>query len=341
MAGTFHYTDKMAYTSIDEILGPRHSRYFGDGFKGVRRSLCGFDFDADTRTLHAKATVAYPEKWSTKKQGKLLTPHLSTLDAMYLHSCLGEWLLFACFDVDGSPTPFNLRRIEVKAGTLPQEDLSCIPISISIENTERTTNEFCRYRSTIVARIGSMAVSSEFEHNGIERENRQLGIPPLFDAASAFPLTRECQLSMRTDRAQQLERIRIDSSNRKIGANFEIRSQEQYQPEFITPIEAVAAIAQLAQVLIYRMDGLDRSQTDTLWMRHILYESIGHDRPTETRSADAWIDSDKSIQKAGQHWRVYRVLGRLGASRGTCSITHRLPSASHDLATAEEYHGRS
>lgn len=60
----------VTYPSIDDILGPKESRYFGDGFKKVDRSINSVELNYQNRSLMANASIVYPEEWSVKKKGE-------------------------------------------------------------------------------------------------------------------------------------------------------------------------------------------------------------------------------------------------------------------------------
>jgi avirulence D protein (AvrD) len=71
------------FSTIDELLGDSHTRFFGSGFRRVRHAIVNVEISPQGRGVSAVARIAYPAAWSTKKDREL-QPHLRTLDAFII-----------------------------------------------------------------------------------------------------------------------------------------------------------------------------------------------------------------------------------------------------------------
>jgi hypothetical protein len=101
-----------------------------------------------------------------------------------------------------------------------------------------------------------------------------------------------------------------------------------FQP-LTTLIDCFVGSLQLAQILLYELDGIHRAVSNTLWMRQTVLEAArpqapgpeGHDGPRQltTTLADPTV-----LTKDGTNWRTAEILGRLDGVSLRCAVAHQL-----------------
>lgn len=316
-----------SYQSIDQILGAKHGRYFGDGYKRVNYSLDDVRIDHLTRQLQVRACIEYPDSWSLKQRARTLKPHLSTIDAMLLNCYLCEHLLDTYFDLKAERhPPLLVRRVEMKSGSTPDEDLRAVPLEVTLLKSEKTVHEFYRYRSTLRVRVGVMELENVIEHGGDSRDTpADLWLRAWDDPRMSY--SQECRRCTEHKRDYEIGAIELDLAAGCAKARLQIRQDAQQLNAFLSPIEVIVSLAQLAQALIYRSDNLDRSQSETLWMRSVLLENFTHFRDLSDSAAEVWLENEKTLRMGGETWRIFRMLGQVGSSRAVFTVAHKLPRA--------------
>ena len=325
MQGFQHASSSIAptqYPDIDELLGNKQDRYFGQGFKQVDHQLINQSFNTVNRQLTADIRIDYPAHWSRKGLYPM-KPHLSTIDAMWLNCCACETLLAACYKLTAGNIPPLIRRVDMKAGTQPLENLMAIPLSVKLNETHRR-GEFRRFQSHFQARIGGMILDTVIEHDGQWRDS-PLPAELDFQTTADKPYSRQCHRATRSDTSHDLTQLAFSDNDDQVRANYSSHSASPDGTEFLAPIEVILVLGQLAQALIYRKDGLSRDTSDTLWMRSVVLENTTHFHAQGDSEANVWLDWHRTLKKGGESWRVFRLQGTLGSSRGLFSLAYRLP----------------
>jgi len=93
-------------------------------------------------------------------------------------------------------------------------------------------------------------------------------------------------------------------------------------------VDAVVGLAQLAQILLYRLDGIDRGRSKTLWMRRLAVASPGPGGPSSSAIAGSIAVARTTMLKLGDAtWRNSELIGEFGDLRVTCVVAHQLPTA--------------
>ncbi|MDO6707321.1 AvrD family protein [Photobacterium sp. 1_MG-2023] len=311
------------YEDIDQLLGHKETRYFGQGFKQVSYQIIEHQFHPEQFSFHAIVDVAYPSSWS-KKGEKGLTPHLSTIDAMWLNCYACEQLLNAFFDMSEEVVLPLFRSVEMKAGQEPEEILSGVSLAVRLLDTVRI-KEFYTYRSTLQIEVGSMKLQTIIEHGGVKRQT-----PVLMNAndETFFPFhyTDQCYRTIDPKNYHEIIQIQFRQDMKHIQGRMNISKSSAHPLCFLSPIEVIISLAQLAQALIYKRDNLNRKDSETLWMRTVLLENFTHYYDMNDCLVNVWMEKDRSVTKHGETWRMYRMLGTLGSSRCSYSLAHKLPS---------------
>jgi hypothetical protein len=101
-----------------------------------------------------------------------------------------------------------------------------------------------------------------------------------------------------------------------------------YQPT-ASMVDAFVTALQLAQVMMYDLDGIPRQDSDTLWMRQTTITRTtpqspwGQGIPVTTELADPAL-----LQLGSDTWRTFTVLADVAGINVKSAVTHRLPGSS-------------
>lgn len=319
-------TLQLSGNGFDRLLGPSATRYFGAGYRRTTYDVSPLEVDADDRS-HATAVgrVTYASDWSLKSIGATLTPHLSTVDAVVLAVPLIEALLRA----DGiSDVDLGLSWIEaltVRASARPLESLSSVPLLIS--QTTRTDSE-SHPKSTFECRIGPLLVDAVVRHTAHIRSARpaegQGGgrgpLTELFRGMHHHSQVRKLDLERQTLRSAH----RIEAPTAGISA---VGLESAYWPA-PSIIDCLVLAGQMAQVLVYARERVDRGSTNNLWMRRARFEAV---RPTDRpRQSDATMEitGSTSASRGDQILNGVSVeVPDLFGIRVTASLAYYAPSS--------------
>jgi len=88
-----------------------------------------------------------------------------------------------------------------------------------------------------------------------------------------------------------------------------------------TMIDLFVAALQLGQVLLYRLDGLERAASNTLWMRRTVIEPT-NDRTGRFTTA---LENERRLENAAGTWRSADVVAAHSGLALRCSVAHLLP----------------
>ncbi|HEX4703003.1 MAG TPA: AvrD family protein [Pseudonocardiaceae bacterium] len=91
-------------------------------------------------------------------------------------------------------------------------------------------------------------------------------------------------------------------------------------------MDSTLIMAQVAQALLYQLDGLHRSESNTLWMRRIDMSTTRPDHPfTEPVEVSTRVVRTRLLNFAGGVWRVADLTGDCQGIQVTYSLAHELP----------------
>lgn len=316
--------------TVDDYLGPGNQRFFGQGFRRVRYRAHGFDATCEpdaTVALRGAVSVRYPTDWSRKATGDL-RPHFSTLDALVLAA---EATQLSLADAYGSSVARSsrtwLRTVRITAGTTPQENLERLPVRLTGRLGETVGHRAASHTDT---RIGTMRVRCEAMHS--------VGTPVLgqrhYESADVV-------LGPAGDRyygdgfrawRQHLSDVRIDLDALRADAMLVLEPDDSivFSPRDRSPsvsmVDAFVTALQLAQVMLYELDGIRRQDSDTLWMRQTVLTTEHAELPCpQGAPATVTLENSRRIPVAGAIWRTADIVGDVGGVRLRCAVTHRLP----------------
>lgn len=311
-------TASRRWDSVDDFLGARENRYFGDGFRRGKIRFLAAGMAADGR-IEGTGVVEYPGTWSVKAAGAQRL-HLSTLDAYLLGVEAAAELLRgeSSNGVERLVVPQAwVRRCVIKAGNAPIEDsLNNVPVSAVRVNA---TSEIGVVHSISVT-VGNMLVSL-----AIESSNASSSPDHIQDGNGSF-----------SSYATDLRDVRVGSEFDQISATAKVSRRDYGVGEAgglesayggsLTFAEAFADMLQLGQIGLYLMDGITREDSKTLWMRSTRFETRSPIRPRRDEVVSTSIRSPRIVHKDGARWRVATLSSDRGPMTLTCSVAHELPS---------------
>jgi hypothetical protein len=338
--------EMIRFDSMDDCLGPRHQRFFGEGFKRVSHRLTDITIDGGPdgpAAARAHGRLTYPTDWSRKATRRDLRPHLSSIDALLLGVQAAEASLASRYGLTAAQSRRAwLRGFAMRAGSVPQEDLDAFTVAATPVSLRRDPFSLCGWVTTFDCTVGTVRLRCEIEHE-VEPE------PGAGGATSASTGDRTVDDLLGDParryygngyifRQHDIREVVVDPLGRAATAQVAVAvgSEERrvdtgigaaYQPT-LTMIDCTAVLAQIAQVLIYQQDGVARGGTDTLWMRRLTMSSRTPWRPlTNPFVASVEIDRTELLQFGGGIWRTTRFVGEFQGIQAQASLAHRLPSA--------------
>ena len=345
-------TDGLRLDSIDDYLGPGETRFFANGYRRVGQRLTDLAFEetGGMPGLRATASVHYPADWSKKRDGVHLPPHLSTIDALVFGARLAELQLAAAHGLGPRHrAALWLRRVDIRAGSAPvEEGFDALPASASLVGTRPSADSASPGQtssgqtSTVDCRVGPMKVRLEVEHgaeHGAEHQTYATDDRPApREPGPASP--EESDPSPFQDgyrsRRQSVTGIEVAPDSRSSTASVLITTagadgadatglEAAYQPS-VSMIDAFVVALQLGQTMLYELDQVARSQSNTLWMRRTVLESAAP-RRSLNRPLDvtARLEQDLLVEARSGVWRTADIVSTCAGVHVKCAVTHRIP----------------
>lgn len=329
-----------SYASIDELLGDGSRRFFSHGYKSTNPRLSSLRVvhTLAESTLTARAALGLDGVWSVKGNSEQV-PHLGTTDVLVLACRMAEALLASRYSPDLLPTA-RLASVTISGGSEPVEgllgDLEC-----------RATLEDGAAGSVIRCSVASMGAVLEIDHQpaglGLASVQSPTEEALVGEAGSRLygQLWAQRQVSL-------LDVVLDGDGNARAGLSFreqpflgrnlgDRRGLEAAYPQALSAVEYFVGSLQLGQVLLYRLDSMDRANSNTLWMRrtritlNVPCPKIGGGQGTELTVR---LKKSRLIEKDGGVWRCADVVGTFDGGEVVCSVAHRLPVAAGVPATA-------
>lgn len=287
--------------SADDYLGPAAERFFGAGYRRVEYSARGTGLTPDGAT--STVSIVYPGDWSTKLPGSAQRPHLSTIDTLILAVRAAE---FHARHVDGRTGEVGVRRVDIKAPSAPvEETLDRVPVTATLRSATPAG-------STYDVRVASMRTRVELVHGGDEA------------ADAAFEGRPSAYGSGFRRQSQQLGNLVVDVEAASASADVTVHGDDG---PAVSLIDSFVVALQLGQILLYETDGIARSQSNTLWMRHTTLTAAEAARPAAPgpfRTVTTLEDS-RLVENHGRTWRTATICGDCLGARTRCAVAHLIP----------------
>lgn len=333
---------RLVVPAIDDYLGPGERRYFGSGFRRVRHRLERIHVSSrgESSEVTARASVSYPADWSAKGTGTDLVPHLSSIDTLVLGAQLAEILLGHLYGLDtGARSRMWLRSVRLRAGVHPEEDLDRLAVHGVACSAESVRVSDGVLATPIRFRIGSMELCSEVQHEaggGYRPDSAEARHPSAAEALGDLP--RRYFAELFRHRGHRVTRLTVDREAGRVDATVHITPalgesdllstgiEAAYAPS-ASMIDAITVMGQLAQVLLYELDGIGRGDSDTLWLRRadlstcLPLRALDHAFPVHAR-----IEDSRVLSIADDTWRVCDLGYAFHGITGGFSVAHRLPN---------------
>ncbi|MFE1879999.1 AvrD family protein [Streptomyces diastatochromogenes] len=320
---------------VSDYLGAPERRFFGEGYKRARHHLTGFHIPeadgaaAEAPRLGATARVTYPSDWSRKGEVDQ-RPHLSTVDVLLLAAQLTEALLTAHLGLtERELATVWLARVRIKAGSRPvEDDLAGFPVTAYVADRLPSPQPGCA-RTAVEATVGTLRVRLEADHPDIRPGERPAVEPAVRDGgygdAGRLGGQRVESMQVRPGTNVATADVRLSGGPDGVLGGME----GEHQPS-VHLVDAFVTALQVGQVLLYELDQVPRSASDTLWMRSTLLEAAtphrpriapdGGPLPLRAELRDAVLLNNRH----GETWRRADIVATLADITVVCSVAHRL-----------------
>ena len=320
--------------SIDDYLGPAAQRFFGAGYQRIGYELAAEPVSRrdEQCSVNAAAALTYPADWSRKASGGQ-KPHLSTIDALVLGAsaaglCTDELMLSATGQPlveQLPPSAAWIKHMRIKAGSKPHEDMGVVPV---VAEARLQHSEQEGIRSAHSARIAGMTVTTDVVHpicapDSFSASRKSAGGSQLYlDRLGDHDVSiSEVEAEVEADRATSHATVTIRDRETAAPA----ATLEGAYPDSTTPVDAFVATLQLGQVLLYELDGITRSESDTLWMRQTEITASGPHRPhRDPLRSSTHLENTRLINRTNGAWRTADVVGHVGSITVRCAVAHKL-----------------
>ncbi|MBZ9644982.1 AvrD family protein [Streptomyces sp. PSKA30] len=322
------------FPGIESVLGAASERFFGDGHRKVTHSVQHINVDQSGEghgRISASASVAYPSNWSVKSSSEELQPHLSTIDTIALTACLVECHLAHQRGLDHSQRGRAwLRSVQLKAGAAPQENLADIPISAQVLASRPSAAAPDWHTTTVACEIGPIKVRCEIDHEAGSANDTSAVYEELNDLLGGGGSRYYSDGYQLTQRDIKDLRIRVnDNMITAVASMSEPSSVESgieasYRPS-LSGIDGTIIAGQLAQALLYQLDGLERGAAGNLWMRRVAFRLPTPRQPvTDPFLCRLSATKNRVVAKGDNRWRVMDLSLQMLDMRGEFSVAHTL-----------------
>lgn len=288
------------YDSIDDFLGQRHGRYFGDGYLKSEQIIRDFEISGglDDVRFSCLGGVNLPETWSLKGNGKQ-RPHLSTIDVIeFALECLRQFRI--CARREHELATDLLQSMSIVAGQSPIEDnMDAVPI-----NGQVTVDS--EGRDCMALKIGNMDVTLRI------RPKNQYFSRPLTFSRGPVELS---QVLLNVDKMH----ASAMACPKPVGSDLAWSLSASF-----------ACALQLGQLLLYKLDRVERSLSNTLWMKRTdiqfsdLVPCVAGVQPIHVH-----LDDVLKYEKLDGLWRKANICASFCNTHIVCRVTHRLPAPTH------------
>lgn len=329
------------HPSFDIPLGPATDRYFGQGYKNVTHNLTRLRLSRSNQVgahHEAIAELCYPAAWS-RKGSRELVPHVSSIDTVALAASLLETAVVHTCDLGSAEAArMWVSHAKVSAGARPEEDLHHVAVTADIINVVRQPSG--DLATTAMFRVGQLRGSMTLQHPPGIGEFYVLGADKVSDLASTYPGRQLFYLSGYKTHDLHACDIAVDTTEQTITATCAVNTStptaalvgaESAWPHSVSIIDAVLGAAQLSQILLYDLDGVDRASSNTLWMRKLELTATPPPRPiTEPFPATVHVRRLSTINRSNQVWRSADLtVHDFAGVTGSCLLAHQLPESSN------------
>ncbi|SIO95965.1 AvrD family protein [Vibrio spartinae] len=310
-------------TSIDDILGPSEQRYFGEGYKRTQYE-CNINYDKDN--AQGLVNVLYKTDWS-QKNTQHRRPHMSTIDAFLIAGRVSYGIIKRHYQLSSHQSSQAwIRHVSIKAGSDALEDLGNVRLSAELSNTTNSPDSLFGTLTRVKTNLGSMEIEVVIDHEAMVEHS--CSIESITDDDEYFTndfRLRSCHLANNTfydsTGAVSSELLFQCSGKPSTGA------MGQY-PYALMMVDWLTCFAQLSQLVMYRLDKLDRSKTYNLWMRSVSVTTPYPIIPRRKHMLTLCSMKNSLVKKKDFSWRLATVNGAVSGHPEfsiTAKLCHQLP----------------
>lgn len=324
------------YRTIEDILGPSSQRYFGEGIAKVEQALHSIFFAADG-SVRATGGISYPKNWSAKRSSGELRPHLSSIDAVVLAAQLIECYLGHAYGLTAEQRSRAwIRSLKARASSEPTLDLAAIAVECAVTGSTAQKNSLGDQLTSFECRVGSIKVRTQVEHDAGDKQPR----PAVFDSPAAVlgETWNPYHGNGHKFGTRTIERVRLSPPDGTAQALATVSPASRADPvnglgSWYTPalsmVDGIVISAQVAQALLYEVDGISRDDTSTLWMRRFTAKQKTPHQPIATPFICALSTASSRLRDMrGAKWRMADLDVHMLGVEGSFSLAHALPTMS-------------
>ena len=296
---------------VDTLLGDHRSRYFGDGHKRTNYSIS--EFNENT----AYGEIIQSGLWSNKSD-KVIQPHLSTLDGVILSCLFAEKYL----ELQNMPFEnFYLFKFEIKSGMKPIENLEKIPMNL--KNVKFDKRKVTFYVLVLDMKVKIGLENFEFNYQVKKKLNNLSDYLPnhlkdtkhnIYDISflDTLDIADRCSIFCKANKVTGEEKY-----YKGIASNFSAS---------YSILELLIIFSQMAEMLAYHADDVDRECSETLWMKNVKAE-VSQPILDDEISLIGKITKNKLLDMKGKDWKIFEMSGTDTKNRVKISskIAHQLP----------------
>jgi Pseudomonas avirulence D protein (AvrD) len=319
--------------SVDEYLGDAEKRFFGAGFRRVQYRFGEVRIESPG-SLETVVAVVHPVDWSKKSTSADLPPHLSTVDALLLTVNMSEmYLTHARRLTEISRARSWVRSVKIKAGANPEENLDNLVFRTSLMQTRADSDSLCGFVSMLHTQVGGMRVRCEIEHERgdlveasavYNTPDELLGPAANRYYGDGFKARTHRLVNVQADlrESRATASVELCSATENIGINGGLESVYFPTP---TMIDCFVVNLQLAQILLYEMDCIQRTESNTLWMRRTALAIREPQRELrDGGTVTTALIGSELVQMNGGIWRTTDIVGNFGGVHLRCAVAHQL-----------------
>lgn len=296
----------------DEILGDYETRYFGAGHKRTNYRLRGNEF------VESKAEVYQTAGWS-EKDGCQMKPHLSTIDGVILAVMYVEkYMQERCSQI--ILNNMFLYSFEIKAGAAPVEDLTDITLNMKKEEVLENEMHF-------EIAVEGMNIRLHFKRVKVQLSNIVF-------------CTKEKDVEKPHYFSEHLKNVKynigdicFDESMIACIVSREEKKEVYYDgigcllSNSMSILEWLIIFSQMGQLLAYKIDLINRQESETLWMKNVAAEMDFPVLYEESMAVSGGVVKSSMLNIREKMWRVFEMSGTAynGNIRFKGKIAHILP----------------
>jgi hypothetical protein len=265
-----------------------------------------------------------------------MRPHLSSVDMLVLGAQLSEACLVQAHGLSDAERGRSwLRKVRLRAGLEPQEELERLPAGASRRRVREAGDGSGRLVSVFDTSVGAMQARCEIEHppgeawvgeRSYRRLDDLLGPPDGRHYGDGFKAKRPRIEDVHVD-LEALDARASAVAQPTTGAAAEPRGLEADHQPALSMVDCFVTTLQLAQVLMYELDSISRAESHTLWMLRTAMEAPSPRRPwPASLPARASVAGKNLLPVGDSTYRTVDIVGACGDIAIQTSLAHALPN---------------